>query len=371
MLSIRQSRIVTFVFIVLGVFICSHGHAQAALLMEEPYGFFGTLNPTGHNAIYFERICAETPVRLRRCEPGELGAVIARYQGIDGYDWVAVPLIPYLYSVENASEVPSQVDREQVRRLRDRYREAHFESLGSNLQPGNLLHGGWTQLVGSAYERRVYALRFETTPEQDDALIARLNAGPNRTSFNLLFENCADFARVILNSYFPSTFRRNVFPDAGMTTPKQITYKLVKYARKHPETGLAVFEIPQIPGYRRMSRSPKGIDESLLTTPYAIPIVLLNPYLAGGLFADYLVRGRYHAIPKHPEILGPDNLLPLTAPAAPKENAATTDVAADRSSSPGLNAGAQAPGAVPSGAAATLTAGGANSGARQTGAANE
>jgi len=52
MLSIRQSRIVPFVFILLGAFCCSHGHAQAALLMEEPYGIFGTLNPTGHNAIY-------------------------------------------------------------------------------------------------------------------------------------------------------------------------------------------------------------------------------------------------------------------------------------------------------------------------------
>ncbi len=308
MLSIRQSRIVPFVLIILAAFCRSQGHAQAALLMEEPYGFFGTLNPTGHNAIYFERICAETPVKLRRCQPGELGAVIARYQGIDGYDWVAIPLLPYLYSVENASEVPSHVDREQVRRLRDRYREAHLESLGLKLPAGSFVRGGWTQLVGAAYERRIYALRFDTTPEQDDALMARMNAGPNRTSFNLLFENCADFARVILNSYFPSTFRRSVFPDAGMTTPKQITYKLVKYARKHPETDLAVFEIPQIPGYRRMSHSPKGIDESLLTTPYAIPIVLLNPYLAGGLFVDYLVRGRYHPIPKHPEVLGPDNL---------------------------------------------------------------
>lgn len=236
MLSIRPSRIVTFVFIVLAVFCCSHGHAQAALLMEEPYGFFGALNPTGHNAIYFERICAETPVTLRRCEPGELGAVIARYQGIDGYDWVAIPLIPYLYSVENASDVPSHVDRETVMRLRNHYREAHFMNLGK-LTPGNLFRGGWTQLVGAAYERRTFALRFETTPEQDDALMARMNAGPNRTSFNLLFSNCADFARVILNSYFPSTFRRSVFPDAGMTTPKQITYKLVKYARKHPATG--------------------------------------------------------------------------------------------------------------------------------------
>ncbi len=371
MLSIRQSRIVPFVLIILAGFCRSQGYAQAALLMEEPYGFFGILNPTGHNAIYFERICAETPVKLRPCQPGEMGAVIARYQGIDGYDWVAIPLLPYLYSVENASEVPSQVDREQVRRLRDRYREAHLESLGLKLRAGSIVRGGWTQLVGAAYERRIYALRFDTTPEQDDALIARMNAGPNHTSFDLLFENCADFARVILNSYFPGTFRRNVFPDAGMTTPKQITYKLVKYARKHPETGLAAFEIPQIPGYRRMSHSPKGIDESLLTTPYAIPIVLLNPYLAGGLFVDYLVRGRYHPIPKHPEVLGPDNLSPLTAPAPTQQNSVSAAVPRDRSSSAGLSEGAQAPSAVSGGPAPTQEAGGANPGLRGTGAAND
>jgi len=131
---------------------------------------------------------------------------------------------------------------------------------------------------------------------------------------------------VILNSYFPRAFRRSLLPDAGMTTPKQIAHKLVKYARKHPGTGLAVFEIPQIPGCRRISHSAKGIDESLLTTPYAIPIALLNPYLAGGLFLDYLARGRYHPIPKHFETLGPEELSPLTAPAATGENAASAGV---------------------------------------------
>ena len=78
----------------------SRAHAQAAMLMEEPFGFFGFLNPTGHDAMYFARICVETPVKLRRCAPGELGAVITRYQGIAHYDWLATPLLPYLYSVE-------------------------------------------------------------------------------------------------------------------------------------------------------------------------------------------------------------------------------------------------------------------------------
>ncbi|HEV2487372.1 MAG TPA: hypothetical protein VGT08_17745 [Terracidiphilus sp.] len=288
--------------------------------MEEPYGFFGTLNPTGHIAIYFGNICAETPVELRRCQPGELGAVIARYQGIRGYDWVALPLIPYLYSVEDASDVPDQVDRQRVKRLRNRYREANLQSLGDNLPSGNFVHGGWTQLVGTAYERRIYAFRFQTTAQQDDALIARLNAGPNRSHFNLLFNNCADFSRVVLNSYFPRTFRRSIFPDAGMTTPKHIAYKLVRYARKHPETQLTVFEIRQVPGYRRQSHSNKSIAESLTTTGYAVPIMLINPYLAGGLFVDFLVRGHFHPIPRDPPVLGPDNLFALTAATGIEQN---------------------------------------------------
>jgi hypothetical protein len=36
----------------------------------------------------------------------------------------------------------------------------------------------------------------------------------------------------LLDFYFPGTFNRSVFPDAGMTTPKQLTYKLERYARQ-------------------------------------------------------------------------------------------------------------------------------------------
>jgi hypothetical protein len=292
-------------------FLLRTAHAQAALLMEEPYGFFGTLNPTGHNAVYFARVCAETPVKLRRCGPGELGSVVARYQGIAGYDWVAMPLIPYLYSVESAAQAPAHVDRETVRALRDRYHEQHLGVLGANVFEGSFTHGGWNQLIGVAYERRTYAFRFDTTPEQDDALIARLNSSPNRSEFNLTYNNCADFARTILNGYFPDTFRRTIFPDAGMTTPRQIAYKLVKYSKKHPETDLEIFEIPQIPGYRHLSHSNKSIAASLITTGYAIPIVLINPYIAGGLLVDYLVRGRYPVISGHPPALTPYELAAL------------------------------------------------------------
>jgi hypothetical protein len=108
-----------------------------------------------------------------------------------------------------------------------------------------------------------------------------------------------------------------------MTTPKQITYKLVRYAKKHPDIHFEVYEIPQIPGYRRLSRTNKSISESLVTTVYAVPIALVNPYVAGGLFADYVMHGRYHLIPKNPEKLAPDDLAVLTVSGTGKENALT------------------------------------------------
>jgi hypothetical protein len=357
MLLMRKASISVFAVMALAAFFSPRCQAQAALLLEEPYGFFGTLNPTGHNAIYFERICAETPVKLRRCEEGEFGVVIARYQGIDGYDWVAIPLIPYLYSVENAADVPTHVDKELVKKMRDRYRESHLESLGVGLSTGNFVHGGWTQLLGTAYERRIYAFRFETTPEQDEALIAKMNAGPNRSRFDLLFNNCADFSREVLNSYFPRTFRRSIFPDAYMTTPKQITGKLVRYGRQHPDAQLTVLEIPQVPGYRRQSHSNKSIAESLTTTGYAIPLVLVNPYLAGGLFLDYLARGRFHLLPRNPQVVGPEDLSALTAATAAGQN-------------PG-SAGAQAPSAAGGGSAETPASQSANSGLEEIKAFHE
>ena len=359
MRSTLRLYITAFALIALAILAFSpvQGRAQAALLMEEPYGFFGSLNPTGHNAIYFERICPETPVKLRRCQAGELGSVIARYQGMNGYDWVAIPLVPYLYAVEDASTVPVRANRATIYQLRNRYYKAHLLSLGEDLPRGNIVHGGWGQIVGLSYERRIYALRFGTTEKQDDEFIALMNDSPNRSHFHLLYNNCSDFARILLNFYFPGAFKRSVFPDAGMTTPKQITFKLERYARKHPEIHLAIYEIPQIPGSRRMSRSNKSIAQSLSTTGYAIPIALVNPYLAGGLFADYLVRDRHHLIPKHPQILAPDNLFALTAQGRSDENPDS--------------AGTQAPSAAAGGSAETKATATTNSGLTENKVAHE
>src|ERR1700729_3367057 len=88
----------------------SFGHASATLLLEEPYGKLGFFTATGHAAVYLSGVCADTPLVLRKCAPGEMGAVISRYDGVGGYDWVAIPLIPYLYGVDHVDDIPLFAD---------------------------------------------------------------------------------------------------------------------------------------------------------------------------------------------------------------------------------------------------------------------
>src|SRR6202030_816473 len=112
------------------------GASSATLLLEEPYGKLGFFTATGHAALYLSGVCAETPLVLRACAPGELGAVISRYDGVGSYDWVAIPLIPYLYAVEQPEDVPLFADAKMVNFLRDQYRRKHLESVAPDKSNG-------------------------------------------------------------------------------------------------------------------------------------------------------------------------------------------------------------------------------------------
>jgi hypothetical protein len=307
----------------LAAVVCPHVYAQGALLLQDADGMAEVLSPTGHDAVYFARICAASPTRLRRCAAGELGPVIGRYTGVAGYDWLTIPLIPYLYSVEDASQVPVHVSREMVQDLRLQYHDAQLTSLGANVKEGGSAHRGWNQLVGAAYERRIYAFRFETTEAQDDAFIAKMNGEANRSHFNLLFRNCADFSSAVLNFYFPHTFRRHILPDAGITSPRQVAFELERYASRHPEIHLTVMEIPLVPGFHHSSRVGNSAAGSIIVTGYVIPIAILNPYAAAVIIADGLVCGRYPLLLKNAQVLGPRTIASLaeSTPGSPVQKA--------------------------------------------------
>src|SRR5579863_810312 len=105
----KCSRLSTLLFF-LFVWFTPRARANVAVLLEEPYSYDGALAGTGHVAVYLNRVCATTPVTLRRCNPGEHGVVLSRYARIGGYDWIAIPLVPYLYAVDNPEDIPLYAD---------------------------------------------------------------------------------------------------------------------------------------------------------------------------------------------------------------------------------------------------------------------
>ncbi|WP_263411004.1 hypothetical protein [Terriglobus tenax] len=273
--------------------------ASVALLMEEPFGEFGAFNPTGHAAVYLSNICAETPLQLRPCRAGEYGSVISRYHKIDGKDWIAMPLVRYLYAVDTISEIPQTVAREDVERLRDAAWKAHLQELAPSEDGGDPPGGEWVQLVGSSYDRSIHGFQIDTTPEQDERFMALFNDKKNRGHFNLLAHNCADFSREVLDTYFPKAEHRSLFADFGIMTPKQAARSLVQYSKKHPELHMTAFLIPQVPGTVKRSIKIDGVSESLVKSKkYLIPLAVLAPEATGGVVADYLVDGR-HKLPKN------------------------------------------------------------------------
>jgi hypothetical protein len=271
----------------------SAAYGNVSLLIEEPYGFFGSINPTGHSAIYLNRVCAETPTLLRRCQPGESGVVISRYSRIRKLDWVAIPLLPYLYAVEQAQDVPEWAERDTVEKMREQYAETHLASLVSSVKEYDTKNV-WPQLLGVAYIRKIYSFEIATTEQQDDLLIAEYNDGANHSHFNLFTNNCADFSRRVLNFYYPHAVGRSITADVAITTPKQIAKSLANYAHHHDGLELEEIVIPQVPGSTPRSHPPRGVVESLLKTKkYAVPIAVLNPYVLAGIAVTYLTSGRF------------------------------------------------------------------------------
>ncbi|GAC1417002.1 MAG: hypothetical protein NVSMB62_07170 [Acidobacteriaceae bacterium] len=264
--------------------------------MGEPFGKFGTMMPVGHTAIYLDRVCADGPLKLRACRPGEpAGVVVARYHSIGPYDWMATPILQFLYAAERPEEIPAYVTADQVWEMRQTYRRRYLSGIVPDGKEKDGPVSEWWETAGIAYNRRVWGYQIDTTEEQDLRFIARMNADPNRHLYHLRRTNCANFAADVVNFYFAGLVPRgDHIADFGLMTPKQVARCVADYGGSHPEAHLQVLEIPQVPGTLRRSRPVRGAAEAgLKTKRYLATLLALQPEVPIALTFLYLDHGRW------------------------------------------------------------------------------
>jgi hypothetical protein len=259
--------------------------------MEDPVrSVEGRFTSVGHSAVWFDRLCSDDHVTLRLCHAGENGSVVSRYPGLTSkQDWLAMPVAEYLFSVDRRDDVPASVSRAQFAQLQAAFKARAATTFAKD--PGSK---GWVQLSGAAYRRRIVLVRLRTTPEQDERVLAWLNARRNVSNFDLFYPNCADFTGDLLGEVFPGAFHRSYFFDAGIMTPRQNLASLYHYLRRHPAVKWSVSVLPQVPGELPRSGHLHGITEAYLKSWwFLLPLDALDPFELGAVTASGLMDHRY------------------------------------------------------------------------------
>jgi hypothetical protein len=283
-------------------------HATATVLVSEPFGSFGAMMPLGHVGIYLDGVCADSPVHLRLCRPGEMGIVLSRYHRVANIDWLAIPIMPFLYGVDRPDQVPQFITLPEEAAIRERYRLRYLRDIvpdGENGAPAK--KGEWVETIGVTFDRKVWGYRLETTVEQDQRLINTLNDRPNVRAYRLRTANCADFAANMINILYPDLVQRNKIYDFGLMTPKQVARSVAAYGTSHPEAKLSIMEIPQIPGTLKRSHSILGVAETgLKSKRYLLSLSAIQPEVVIGCGIAYLDHGSWKvgagATPVQPDV---------------------------------------------------------------------
>ncbi|MGH9504955.1 MAG: hypothetical protein ACRD20_19045 [Terriglobales bacterium] len=264
---------------------------------------------SGHSAVYFSRICPESPVKLRLCHPGEQGSVMSNYTTLgedQPFEWNVVPLSVYLYGVENPRYRPIVGSQKIKRVLEERYREKYLAEYCASESCRTSNKAEWREMVGATLARSMYMFVVATTVEQDRALIEQFNSLPNENHFNGLIRNCADFTRRVINTYFPNATGPDYINDFGMSTPKSIARSFTRYANRHPEAEFRVLHFAQVPGtIKRSSECRGGTEQLVRSKKLLVPMLIFADHALPFLAASYILTGRFNPqreLEKHPTI---------------------------------------------------------------------
>jgi hypothetical protein len=255
------------------------------------------LTSAGHSAIYLSRVCPASPVKMRLCAPGEEGSVLSNYADFkenQKYEWNIVPVSVFLYGVQNPADRPLYASRQLREMLQDEYRIAAMQDVCASVECVNDPNANWRDLVAATFVRTVYIFEVKTTVEQDEAFIDHFNNSPNVSRYSGMHYNCADFAKDVVNFYFPHAVHSNRVNDFGMTAPKAICRSLTHYAKHHPAMELRVTRFSQLPSdLRRSDNAREGTETIFRTKKWLVPM-LFRPEELAFFTASYWVSGRFN-----------------------------------------------------------------------------
>lgn len=286
-------------------FICPRVSADVGVVLEEALDSgVSRITASGHSAVYFSNICAESPVKLRLCHDGEQGSVISAYEDFGenkNYGWNVVPLNIYMYGVSNADQRPLIASEKIKRVLEEEYRKKFLAGYCSELCGANL-KADWRSTIGAAFNRSIYIFAVRTTPEQDLEFIQGMNALPNENHFSAVRRNCANFTKDIVNEYFPHSARADFLNDFGMTSPKAVARSFARFAHHRQDLQYHVIHYAQLPGtYKRSDKNRLGTELTFHAKLFLAPLVPLGILSIHEtlpvFFSTYMLTGRFN--PEH------------------------------------------------------------------------
>jgi hypothetical protein len=287
---------------ILAFLACSSARAGVGVILNESLDTsVERITGSGHTAVYFSHICAESPVKLRLCRPGEEGSVMSNYINLGEdrpYEWNIVPLSVYVYGVENPRNRPLVGTDKVKAALEERYREKYLAAYCASDSCKTSDKAEWREMVGAGLVRSMYIFLVETTTQQDLELIAKFNSAPNENHFNGAMRNCADFTKDAVNDYFPHSAHRDFLNDFGMTSPKAVARSFTHYALSHPEMQFRVLHFSQLPGtIKRSTEARSGTEQLYHSKKLLIPMIILADHELPVVAASYLLTGRFN--PEH------------------------------------------------------------------------
>jgi hypothetical protein len=233
------------------------------------------------------------------------------------FEWNIVPLNIYLYGVEDPQNRPIFGSNKIKHALEERYREKYLSEYCASAACQTSSKAEWREMVAATLIRGVYIFAVDTSVEQDREIIAQFNDSANKSHFNGVTRNCADFVRHVIDTYFPQAVNRDYLNDFGMTSPKAVARTFTRYALRHPESNFRVMHFAQVPGtIKRSSDVRAGTEQLIRSKKLLIPIILFADHALPVVAASYVFTGRFnpeHEFEQHP-VTAPDFENPISDP---------------------------------------------------------